>query len=144
MTEYVGYSREWFEEGNVQLIPEDIVEEIRLKIASIFGNAKHDIVRFIRKNPHTGKSYESMLQYAVYVEALTPQMIELMNDWSNHGMHIDTIHGHNVTDDGKKIRLYVRINDFFAKIITSRDGTGPYDPRIQQTFEQPWERELVR
>jgi hypothetical protein len=138
--EYIGYPKQLLEENGIEMIPDFIREEIRLKVASIFGNAKTDITLFT--DSRNGKAYESKLQYEVIVDSITPQMMEHMNDRENYGISFTGSFYQN--DEGRKIRFYVQVHRFWAKLICSRDGvTDVSENYVKHSFKPAWDKEMV-
>ena len=134
--EYVGFSEEFFNEHNVKMISQFIKDEIRTKIACVFGNAEKDIEVELRKNDHTGEVYESMLNYIVYVDSLTKDMVETLQQPEYEGIFIKEIHAHNYIGEYRKLRLDITINQFWAKLICSRDGvTKESEELVRHTFD---------
>lgn len=139
MGELIGFSREEASQ-DIELVSDNIREEIRIRVHTIFGNAKNDITLFYDKRKRDGKLEETFLQYEVLgLEAITAQMIETLGSMENTGLFIESIH---TDQDGRTIRLYIKISTFWAKIMCTKDHAKHYDHRVSHHFKPAWDREL--
>lgn len=127
MSELIGYPREFAAGQGIILVPYWIREEARKRVSQVFGNASHDITIIYEKRTD-GNLYETFLKYEVRgLESITPQMIERMRSMENSGIIIDRIYP---DDEGRKIRMYVKVHEFSARRWCTRDGIRPYDHRV--------------
>lgn len=123
--ELFGFSREYAKESNVELIPDHVREEVRTKIATVFGNAKYDSTIIIdRRNE---QNYESTILCRVVIKNLTSQMTEMLDQNEFYGIHIDKIRSIN---KGREMELDVKCNEYWARSICTRDGVRSFDHRV--------------
>ncbi len=128
MTEFFGYSRQQIQEENdsIELIPDFIREEVRVKVATIFGNAELDSTMIT--DVRNGKAFESVILYRVVIPTLTAQMIEMLDRKEFYGLFISRVRQIN---NGRDMELDIKIHDIYAKLICSRDGANSHNGRVQ-------------